>query len=99
MLQNCEFVLEIGFVQNIASFLRSTFGNRQITIEQVNMTMEHNSEMMIMTMITIIACEVTRADDDDAGAHLCAFCNRICHNCPQVLEQNELFHYFTEILF
>ena len=99
MLQNCEFVLEIGFVQNIASFLRSTFGNRQITIEQVNMTMEHNSEMMIMTMITIIACEVTRADDDDAEAHLCAFCNRICHNCPQVLEQNELFHYFTEILF
>ena len=73
MLQKCGFVLEIGFVQNIASFLRSTFGNRQITIEQVNMTMEHNSEM-----ITIIACEVTRADDDDAGAHLCAFCNRIC---------------------
>ena len=96
MLQKCGFVLEIGFVQNIASFLRSTFGNRQITIEQVNMTMEHNSEMM---MITIIACDVTRADDDDAGAHLCAFCNRICHNCPQVLEQNEIFHYFTEILF
>lgn len=82
MLQKYGFVLEIGFVQNIASFLRSTFENRQITIEQVNMTMEHNSEMM---MITIIACEVTRADDDDGGAHLCAFCNRICHNCPQVL--------------
>ena len=99
MLQKYGFVLEIGFVQNIASFLQSTFGNRQITNEQVNMTMEHNSEMMIMTMITIIACEVTRADDDNAGAHLCAFCNRICHNCPQVLEQNEIFHYFTEILF
>ena len=40
-----------------------------------------------------------KADDDDGGAHLCAFCNRICHNCPQVLEQNEPFHYFTEILF
>ena len=35
MLQKCGFVLEIGFVQNIVSFLRSTFGNRQITIEQV----------------------------------------------------------------
>ena len=45
-------------------------------------------EFMMMTMITMMLITmITKANDADFEEHLCAFCTRTRHNCPQHLDR------------
>ena len=43
---------------------------------------------MIMHITMMMMMRITKANDDDAEAHLCFFCIHIRHNVPQHLDQN-----------
>merc|ERR1719402_380700 len=51
------------------------------------MTMMGVMMMMVMMMMTVMTMMVgiTKANDDDAEAHLCSFCTHFRHNCSQHL--------------
>ena len=51
------------------------------------MIMQITMMIMMMLMMMMMMVGITKANDDDAEAHLCSFCIHIHHNCPQHLNK------------